>query len=165
MPSVKVGMQMKGIARLNRKLATLRRVTTARKVMKGALREAGKFLLKDIRCRAPKRKRDVLFEHLEGGGKRGALKRSIRLKVGHKGSGVFAVVGPVVNEGERMPSRYAHLVEFGTQPHPQFRLKMLHPGSSPQPFIQPALDENQNKIFKIYKRALKLGVVEEARRA
>lgn len=57
-----------------------------------------------------------------------------------------------------------HLVEFGTQPHAQG--KGQHPGSRPQPFLRPAIDEGGNQAIDAFARKLLEGVyVEGAKQA
>lgn len=51
-------------------------------------------------------------------------------------------------KGEIYPRNYAHLVEFGTQPHKAGPRN--HPGSKPQPFMRPALDENIAAIERVF---------------
>jgi len=52
----------------------------------------------------------------------------------------------------RMPARYAHLVEFGTAPHfqPNRFGGIMHPGARPKPFMRPAFEENRAEIPKAY---------------
>ena len=87
------------------------------------------------------------------------------------------------------PSKYAHLVEFGTASHAlavgaESRVRLdkqgnqsdenklgnaiaaqggkMHPGSPPQPFMRPAFDSNKSKAVSIMRRELAAGIAREA---
>jgi hypothetical protein len=47
-------------------------------------------------------------------------------------------------------SPVAHLVEYGTAPHWQPRLGIMHPGARPKPFVQPAYQINKLEAIAIY---------------
>lgn len=53
--------------------------------------------------------------------------------------------------------RYAHLVEFGTRPHPQGGLYAgtMHPGTRPQPFFFSSWRATRNEARKIIRQAVR----------
>lgn len=61
-------------------------------------------------------------------------------------------VGPQADfeKNGRRPSKYAHLIEFGTAPHYQPKRGVTHPGSRAMPFLEPAYDANKEKVVKRY---------------
>jgi HK97 gp10 family phage protein len=52
----------------------------------------------------------------------------------------------------RLPPRYAHLVEFGTAPHwqPNRFGGIMHPGARAKPFMRPAYEANLDAIPRVY---------------
>jgi HK97 gp10 family phage protein len=94
----------------------------------------------------------------------------IKTKTYKRSGTVVVVVGPraekINAEGHR-PSNTAHLIELGTEPHTirsrtkgggllsnintadeniqVFGSEVQHPGIAPQPFLRPALDDNERK--------------------
>ena len=92
----------------------------------------------------------------------GNLRSSIAFDVDEKDS--IAYVGTNVE--------YAPHVEYGTRPHIIraknakalsngsiiFGKKVNHPGTKPQPFLRPALDENEDKIQKKIKATIKAAI-------
>lgn len=42
--------------------------------------------------------------------------------------------------------KIAHLVEYGTAPHFQPGLGIMHPGARPHPFARPAFEETKNEV-------------------
>jgi HK97 gp10 family phage protein len=113
------------------------------------------------------------------------LKKSLGFREKFKFAKGFAysVIGPKRRAGktikglERIPTKYAHLVEFGTTPHSVnsgskkgkgllgiakkiFNLftGLPHPGSRPKPFLRPAWDQNKSKILSEMEKILKSAI-------
>lgn len=107
--------------------------------------------------------------------KSGHLARSMysKVKTFRNTGRVIAVVGPrtgmkqtVVRDGRSVlsnPTRYAHLVELGTKPHAIGRgsnsrkgiqTGRIHPGSKPQPFLEPSLAEQRPAMAYAVEHAL-----------
>ena len=138
---------------------------TPRRVLRPAITQAIKPLRKSIKRRAGQIK-DT-----------GQLQKSIGVKVKSytKGNTVVGISGPRIEfkgkaEG-RAPAHYAHLVEFGTAPHmievtgaDGVTRQVQHPGSEPQPFIRPAIDENGHKVSRILRRVVGERLPKEAQR-
>jgi HK97 gp10 family phage protein len=124
-----------------------------------------------------------------------ALKKAIgrRVKGYRSGKFVIGVVGArmdsprkpkkfakeVVRRGERktqyvVPAYYAHLVEFGTQPHhigkgssirQSRRSGRMHPGARPKPFLRPAWDEQGAAAQALIRQRVKEAIRELANKA
>lgn len=140
MPSVfSVGIEIRGLKELEDKLRQLPD-KMAKRVYRQAMSKALTPLVKLMKQYVPKRT--------------GALRRSLTKNVKTMGSRgmIIGSAGPARGKkiGGAMPSRYAHLVEFGTAPHWQEHLKRMHPGSAPRPFIRRAYQEAGPSISKIF---------------
>lgn len=64
------------------------------------------------------------------------------------------------------PRKTAHLIEGGTKAHQIVvfgRLKINHPGTSPKPFLEPALERNQNKVIALHAQILRQELERAAR--
>lgn len=130
------------------------------KILKGAVRKAARPVVKDARKRVPKDS--------------GLLRDSIGtfVKKYKRSSTAVAVIGSrrtfsvskrtqTTASGaqieHRNPAFYAHLVEFGTKQHfqPVATIGSIvikgfqHPGTKPQPFLEPAFKANERKAFNI----------------
>jgi HK97 gp10 family phage protein len=111
------------------------------------------------------------------------LKKSLGFREKFKFAKGFAysVIGPKRRAGktikglERIPTKYAHLVEFGAAPHTIGRgditsdillaakrkyksTGLPHPGSRPKPFLRPAWDQNKSKILSEMEKILKSAI-------
>ena len=111
------------------------------------------------------------------------LKKSLGFREKFKFAKGFAysVVGPKRRAGrtikglERIPTKYAHLVEFGAAPHTIGRGDItsdillakkrkykstgaMHPGAAPKPFLRPAWDNNKGKILAEMEKILKAAI-------
>lgn len=142
------------------------------KILKKAIGDGSKVILKAARQKVPK-------------GETGLLKKSLgrRIKVYRLSGKVIAMVGPRTGFkktkagrvrtklGEEFssaqvdPSKYAHLVEKGTKPHaikitngPFKGRTIQHPGSPAQPFLRPALDNNIARVREIFATVIKEGL-------
>lgn len=87
------------------------------------------------------------------------------------------------NDTVQKPSKYAHMVEFGTKPHfvpfPGFGRKRTrtrgslstrkytfrHPGTKAQPFIQPAFQQGKGWMLAIFERSVLMLVKSEYAKA
>lgn len=65
--------------------------------------------------------------------------------------------------GFRKPSKYAHLLEFGTAPHYQPKRGVMHPGTRPRPFLTPAFFQTREEVVKRFGK--KIGPEMEKRAA
>ena len=113
-----------------------------------------------------------------------ALKKSLgrKVKTYKRGAVVYGVVGPRrdaagkpakfrterVRKGRKQaavvnPANYAHLVEFGTRPHPigiraskakGKRTGANHPGAAPKPFMRPGYAESKGPAAAAVKKRL-----------
>lgn len=163
-----------------------------RKVIKQASRRAFAPVIKTAKEKAPK--------------ETGLLKKSIgvKQKAYPRAGRMVTIVGPRTGfekevtvdtpygpkKVKRDPSKYAHLVEYGTRPHSTaaltsnrirpnkdgevseenrigFEIAMQggdnHPGATAKPFMRPAFDGNENRAKSIMRSELAAGVVREAR--
>lgn len=91
--------------------------------------------------------------------KRGVLYRSMRIRK-LKGSSALATWS-ITATGRGVS--IAHLVEGGTAPHYQPRLKFMHPGAEAKPFLEPAYFDTEDLTVKIMVRELGGGMVRYAR--
>lgn len=139
--------QVKGLKELQRFLDTLPAKVEAN-IMRGALRAGAKPILESARSSAP------VGEPSENGRKKynhyvGALRDSFRVSGrinSRKGEVTVSVKagGKVKKTGADV--FYAHMVEFGTKPHAIRKGgKVSHPGTSPRPFMRPALDSKSGE--------------------
>ena len=114
------GFTIVGEKALQKRLDRLSKKGTRNRIARPAIREASAEIRKRAKAKAPKDS--------------GQLKRSIKNTVRTGRVGVYAVVGPahgfkIEHEGKpRDPTKYAHLVEFGTS------------HSAPRPFLRSAYD-------------------------
>lgn len=60
--------------------------------------------------------------------------------------------------------RYAHLVEFGTDPHWQPKLKIMHPGAQPFPFLTPAFHRHDDDAIDRFGQRIGPALEAHARR-
>lgn len=163
-----------------------------RKVIKSASRKAFAPVVKTAKEKAPK--------------ETGLLKKSIgvKQKAYPRAGRLVTIVGPRTGFAQevsvdtpfgpkkvkRDPSKYAHLVEYGTRPHSTaalannrirtnkdgevseenrigFEIAMQsgdnHPGAAAKPFMRPAFDGNEARAKSIMRSELAAGVVREAR--
>lgn len=143
---------------------------TRDKVVKTAVRKAAKPVLNDMRSRAPKSP--------DGGG---SLRKSIKLKVrGYKRNGfVVGMVGVSRTKYQArgkmiQPSKYAHLVEYGTKAHgPKKAAFMVSSqgaffgrkvsGVAPRPFVRPAFDSKKSGMENDTRRLIGAGIKTLAR--
>lgn len=142
------GAQLEGFAELERGLKSLGQ-RVQRRVMRSAVNASATPVLKAARAKAPKQS--------------GLLKRSLGRKVvtNTKRQSVTAIIGPRKKvQGEhkgkpRKPSRYAHLAEKG---HIDAHGNYI-PG---QPFLNPAMAEQEGAALNTLKQKLGAGIAKEA---
>jgi HK97 gp10 family phage protein len=134
---------------LIKRLESFAKDSSRNRVARPAVREASGEIRKKMKALAP-----VDF---------GLLKKSIKNVMRTGKVGPYAVIGPahgfkqvVRMDGRNVasdPTKYAHLVEFGTQAHiirpenakaltidANLASNAVHPGSRPRPFMRPAYD-------------------------
>lgn len=81
-------------------------------------------------------------------------------KGGHLDQGVviakYKAVGPLYREYwvslTKRARKIGHLVEFGTAPHAQPNLGIMHPGARPHPFFRPAFESTKDEAVAIVGR-------------
>lgn len=135
---------------------------TRQRVVSKAVRETMKPVLSDARSRVP-----------QGG--TGTLRQATKLKVkGYRRNGfVVGIVGvsnmsKVVNGRKVQPSKYAHLVEYGTQAHSVKKAKVMTNGSQvfgkhvrgapARPFLRPAFDGNRKSMERDVRKRIGRGI-------
>jgi HK97 gp10 family phage protein len=144
------GVKLEGFTELEKDLKTLGE-RVQRKVLRSAVSAAATPVLKAAKAKTPKQS--------------GTLKKSLGRKIvtNKKTQSVTAIIGPrrgVTGEyegKERVPSRYAHLVENG---HIDSAGNYV-PG---QPFLNPAMSEEEASAMTKLKDKLKEGIEKEAKK-
>lgn len=145
-------IHIKGLAELQKFLDTLP-IKMEKNVMRGALRSGAKLIEAQAKANAPVGAPNSVNARLYGG-YAGALRDSIRTGTRAKNAKVMAYVrAGGKNRGSRADVFYANWVEFGTRAHTIaakgkgwlsfggiFAKSVDHPGTSPRPFMRPALD-------------------------
>jgi HK97 gp10 family phage protein len=159
--AIKTSITVQGDKELIAALESLGSPKTTKRVLRAAVRQAAKPVLQQVRT------------NLRGDSPRrrtGALLRSMATKVRDYQSGaVVAIVGPrsdfviqrYIDGAVRRirPAKYAHLVEFGTQPH-NIRAG-LHPGARPTGFMRRAWFTTRDTAFKVMAREVWAGIARE----
>lgn len=146
-----MSVQVKGFKELERALKALPD-RVRRKVMRAAMSAAGTPVLKAARAKAPKES--------------GLLRKSLAKKttINRKRASVATIIGPrksVVgtHKGKpRKPSRYAHLAEKGF-------INEQGEHVPPQPFLNPAMQEQQGAALNVLQTKLGEGIEREAKKA
>jgi len=136
--------------------------------LKKALREAGALIVTDAKS-SVRRKYSILYDAI-------GSKEKVVLRKGNQFA--FSVIGAGRRQGqkiggvERIPTKYAHFVEYGTAAHPtgkndltnEILLKRkgakakaqgsIHPGSAPFPFLRRAWDSNKTRAIDVISQVL-----------
>lgn len=88
-----------------------------------------------------------------------------KVKIYKKSGNLFVAVGPKRDTPKspsgHNPSKTAHLVDRGTQPHMIRlfgRVKFRHPGAKATPFLEPAKAETERETQRIFTRELASGI-------
>lgn len=135
-----------------------------RRIARPAVRAASTPVLKAARQNAPKKKDP----------RTGQLRRSLgrRIVTYRRTGNVVAIIGPrtkmvtVDGHGRKVnPTKYAHLLEFGTAPHSYKTRAGLHPGAKARPFMRPAWQANRAAAMGIMRAKLWEGIQKEAAKA
>ncbi|MCP4539820.1 MAG: hypothetical protein GY832_21995 [Chloroflexi bacterium] len=109
-----------------------------------------------------------------------------RTKLYRQSATMVTVAGIRSKQGDKEfdPSRVGHLLEFGTAPHDITLKKPLrltgeagtsgrtlpagfvihHPGAEKKPFLRPAFDNNKGRIIGTFRRFIKDGIIDEAKK-
>ncbi len=139
--------------------------------LRNALKVGRKIFLNAAQARVPK-KYKVLMKSL-------GFREKFKFAKGF----AYGVIGPKRRAGrtikglERIPTKYAHLVEYGAAPHTIGRgditsdillqagrsyksIGKPHPGGRPKPFLRPAWDENKTAILAAMEAELKKALEE-----
>ena len=144
-----VQMRIEGLEELRDKLLKLKRVT-GRKVVRKALNEASKPILRTAKAKVPV---DT-----------GLLRKSLgRKQKSYRGGRSVVIIGPrtgfkreVTVAGKkqvRNPAKYSHLVEFGTR------------RTAAKPFLRPAFDELLHQTVAAITNTIADGIEAEATKA
>ena len=136
--------------------------------LKKALREAGALIVTDAK-NSVRRKYSILYDSL-------GSKEKVVLRKGNQFG--FSVIGAKRRAGQniggvdRVPTKYAHFVEYGTAAHPTGKNDLtndillkrkgavrkaqgsIHPGSAPSPFLRRAWDSNKTKAIDVMGKIL-----------
>lgn len=156
--AVGVTVELKGLQAALAALDGLKK-THRNKIIRPAVTAASQMVLKSARANVPR--------------EAGLLKRSLIKKIKtYKSGKIIGIIGPkrgmkqtvhrkgaLWGKGGNVtsdPANYAHLVEKGTQPH--MIGIFAHPGSRPQPFLVPALEENREAIVSLMTARLREGL-------
>ncbi len=141
-------MKITGLKKTLKALRTDVPNEVSKKVVPHASRQAFRIVVASAKSKVPVRT--------------GWLKKSLVTKSKRYRNGTFSILlGPRVHyyntETGEDPAKIAHLVELGTAPHAIGEGE--HPGTEPQPFMRPAVDENRNavitKFIQIVKQRIK----------
>lgn len=140
-------VNVKGLKELNALLQSLP-VKVEKNILRGAMRAGANVVKNEAKLLAPVGNPSGRNATLYGG-YRGALRDSIRVSGQAKGGNVIASVKAGGKTKAGADVYYAHMVEYGTKPHViegpvvingVFVGDISHPGTSPRPFMRPALD-------------------------
>jgi HK97 gp10 family phage protein len=147
-----IDIKVKGLSELQKVLDTLPK-KIERNILRGALNAGAKPLLNAAKQNCPTgepsdygKQQYKLYN--------GALRDSIRIS-GRFDARRGAVISRIVAGGKARKTGanvfYAHMIEFGTKPHSITKGgkgEKNHPGTSPKPFMRPALDsESFNSVI------------------
>lgn len=148
---IQTTMNVRGLSQLADELASFGEAVAKKHMLKATM-EASASVLEYARKKAPRGKGN---KRNSAGSKIGHLADDLQ-KVKAKarnGSEVRYVIGSYFHSG------LLHLVEFGTQPHRQGQGD--HPGSRPQPFLRPAIDEGGGEAIDVFAKRIMEGVYQE----
>ena len=136
--------------------------------LKKALHEAGALVVNDAKS-IVRRKYSILHDAI-------GSKEKVVLRKGNQFG--FSVIGAERRAGrtiggvDRIPTKYAHFVEYGTAAHPTGKNDLtndillkrkgakakaqgsIHPGSAPSPFLRRAWDNNKTKAIDVMGKIL-----------
>jgi len=136
--------------------------------LKKALHEAGALVVNDAK-NSVRRKHSILYDSL-------GSKEKVVLRKGNQFG--FSVIGAerragrIIGGVDRIPTKYAHFVEYGTAAHPTGKNDLtndillkrkgavrkaqgsIHPGSAPFPFLRKAWDNNKTKAIDVMGKIL-----------
>ncbi len=164
-----VDFELAGFDQVNKLFKTLP-AKLEKRVLMGALRAAGRVIIKDARTRIPDRS--------------GRLSKALGTKTASKRQGATLQVG-VIDRGKGADAFYAHLVEFGTKAHTiPYRKKsgklsrnkkalsfggktverVAHPGSKAHPFLRPAFDATHEAATNKFAEQLHRGLIRELKK-
>ncbi len=132
---MQTSVQIKGAEALQRKLQELPRRVRSRVTRKAVM--TGSTIVLQAARRSVARRSGLLAKSLGRKGK--TTKQGFYVKIGSRRGFQVDRNGKVYN-----PTRIAHLVEKGTQPHQI--VSRRHPGARRQPFLNPALDQNLGQV-------------------
>jgi HK97 gp10 family phage protein len=163
-----VKMRITGLEELIRRLESLD-PKMRRKTLKAAVNAGSRILLAEMKAGVPSSLNDT-----------GLLRKSLgrRIKVYRQSGIVVAIVGPrrgfkqeigMSSSGKykgkpiyRNPTRYAHLVEFGTGPRVQKSTGRSTGRMGARPFMRPALESSRGPVFDAMREVMEAGLAEAA---
>lgn len=149
------GIQVHGLKELDKALKQIG-PRAAKNALRASIRAAGRVVVKDARRRLPPQ-----YD---------TLKRSLFVKVNRQRDpfSITAQVGPTTGRSAKYDGWYAHLVEFGVDPHEitvknrkvlvdystVYGKKVQHPGVPAKPFLTPAFEQNKQEIVEAQRKKL-----------
>lgn len=145
------------------------------RVTRNALRASAKPMVKEAKSRAKKTSKTVAKSI-------GVTVKSYQkgtvfsLKMGPRTDDKFTTTKTVKNPftGERearehVPTKTAHLIEGGTNPHqirlPHLNITIQHPGTDPEPFMEPAFQNNATNAEAAFTKKAWSAIEKESKKA
>lgn len=163
MPSARITIRLKGIKECVKALRHLK-YNVARRVLRRALEAAATPILNAAKAGvyAKAHRRTGMLKKSLGKVTR-MYKDNIVVVLGPRKGFETTIVSPYTGKPQRViPSKYAHFVEYGTDPHMQPNLGFMHPGAEPMPFMRPAYDANKGQAESILITKVTEGIAKEA---
>lgn len=185
MPSVDIKVDLSSLKNLIEEIKKIEN-KIRNKAVRTALNKGAKIFVKAARNKAKEPPR------IQPRGKNGKIIRKkmiklsktlsksidVRVKQFRTTGNAYAIIGPKRRAGRtvkgeiKVPSKYAHLVEFGTAPHPIGKGSItsealikngrgfksvggIHPGARPKPFMRPAYDASRSAMLNQIETVLK----------
>jgi len=153
---MKVKIRVAGWAKLVTDIDQLEK-RIARGAMREALTKSGRIMTAEAKSKAPV-------------GRTGLLKKSIKQKITtvQKRNSVTARIGastvvagtdPLTGKAVK-PSKYLHLVEFGTASRGVYGHEgwLMEPGNAPKPFMRPAFEATKKEVKDKYNAGMITGI-------
>ena len=145
---MKVSVRVAGWAKVTSNIEELERRIT-RGSMRGALTKSGRIMAAKAKAGAPIGRTGLLKKSIKQGVKTNQKKNTVIARIGAstKVTGVDPLTGEPVK-----PSKYLHLVEFGTASRGSFGKKgeSITPGNPPKPFMRQAFESTKSEVRDRY---------------
>lgn len=175
---VAIRVKVEGADALLKRLDRLKR-TARNKVLRPAVNEACNPVLAAARATAPADEgwlRKALAKRVKTYARSGVVVGVVGPRTGYqttgrgqsKRRGLTAFGRKLRSKTRRRPSKYAHLVEYGTAPHriavPRGGgLVVRHPGSPATRFLRRAWEQSGGRAFALLRARVAAGLLKEAR--